>query len=97
MPILNIEAHAKKYIAFIKTKKCTACFREPVDADHLITIGMGNNRKNNTERDFTCVPLCRKCHTQRGQESNDIFQIKHRVNLWKDAHKYLMEYLLQEH
>ena len=41
MPILDTDKEAKKYIRFIKTKKCTSCYTEPVDADHLNTVGMG--------------------------------------------------------
>ena len=93
MPILDTDKEAKKYIRFIKTKKCTSCYTEPVDADHLNTVGMGGNRKRNTERAFTCIPLCRKCHTERHQIGNFQFETKNGVNLWKDAFNYLMEYL----
>ena len=93
MPILDIDKQAKKYIEFIRTKVCTACFNSPVDPDHLTTVGMGNNRKRARLEDFTCVPLCRKCHTERGQMGNIAFEDKHSVNLWYDAFNYLMEFL----
>lgn len=98
MKVLNIDDHAKKYIDFVKSKEfCTACLtRGPVDPDHLRAVGMGNNRKRPSERDFTCIPLCRSCHIERGQIGNYQFEHKWSVNLWKDAHNLLMEYLCRE-
>ena len=94
--ILDIELEAKKYIEYIKTKKCTSCYTDPVDADHLKAIGMGNNRKKASINDFTCIPLCRTCHVERHQIGNFQFERKNGVNLWKDAFNYLMEYLTNE-
>tara|TARA_R110000824_G_scaffold7471_1_gene33362 strand:- start:262 stop:546 length:285 start_codon:yes stop_codon:yes gene_type:complete len=93
--ILNVDKHAKKYIEFIKTKVCTVCYDFPVDPDHLITVGMGNKREKPRLEDFTCIPLCRKCHIERHQIGNIAFELKHGVNLWKDAYHYLMEFLTQ--
>ena len=93
MPILDIDKQAKKYIEFIRTKVCTACFDSPVDPDHLTTVGMGNKRERPRLEDFTCIPLCRKCHTERHQIGNIAFEKKYNVELWKDAHYYLMEFL----
>ena len=95
MAILDIEKHAKKYIEFIKTKKCSSCFYYPVDPDHLTCVGMGNNRKKARLEDFTCIPLCRNCHIERHKIGTDSFEKKHNVNLWYDAFNYLMEYLLK--
>tara|TARA_Y100001973_G_C5143882_1_gene304361 strand:- start:297 stop:584 length:288 start_codon:yes stop_codon:yes gene_type:complete len=94
--MLDIDKHSKKYIKFIKTKKCTSCYAEPVDADHLKTVGMGNDRKKPRIEDFTCIPLCRNCHIERHQIGNYQFEHKNGVNLWKDAFNYLMEYLTDE-
>ena len=91
--ILNVDKQAKKYIEFIRNKKCTACYNSPADPDHLITIGMGNNRKKATVKDFSCIPLCRLCHIERGQIGDKKFQEKSGINIWKDLNKYLMEFL----
>ena len=91
--ILDIDKHAKNYIEFIKTKNCSACYDYPTDPDHLNTVGMGNDRKKPRIEDFSCIPLCRKCHTERGQIGDEGFQEKHDINIWKDLNKYLMEYL----
>lgn len=96
MPILDIQLHAKKYIKFIKSLRCSACYQQPVDADHLNAVGMGNDRKKPRPEDFTCVPLCRKCHTERHQIGIISFGKKHNVNLWQDAHYYLMDYLSKD-
>ena len=92
-PILDIDKQAKNYIEFIKTKRCSACYNSPVDADHLNTVGMGSNRKKPRLEDFSCIPLCRKCHSYRHHVGNLQFEMKHKVELWKDAHYYLMEFL----
>ena len=91
--ILNVCKESQNYIEFIKGKKCTACYNSPVDPDHLLTIGMGNNRNNPTIIDFTCIPLCRMCHIERHQIGNEMFEKKHKINLWKDAHSYLLEFI----
>ena len=91
--ILDVDKYAKKYIEYIKTYGCTACYDRTVDADHLNTVGMGNDRKKPRQEDFSCIPLCRKCHTERGQIGDTLFEKKHKVNLWKDLNHYLMEFL----
>lgn len=91
--ILDVEKHAKKYIEFIRTKSCSACYDAPVDADHLNAVGMGNDRKKARIEDFSCIPLCRKCHSYRHHVGNLQFEMEHKVELWKDANGYLMEYL----
>lgn len=93
MQILDVNRYSLKYIEFIKTKKCTACYTTPVDPDHLISVGMGHNRKNPMLEHFTCIPLCRQCHTERHQIGNELFEKKHKVDLWRDAFNYLMEFL----
>ena len=94
MSILDIET-SKEYIKYIKTLNCLACGSFPVDADHLKAIGMGGNRKRSNVRDFTCIPLCRSCHTERHQLGNYQFEHKHSVNLWRDAFNYFVKYLTQ--
>lgn len=91
--ILDVAAHSKKYIEFIKTKPCTACYKTPVDPDHLTSVGMGQNRKRARIEDFTCIPMCRKCHIERHQIGNERFQKKHNIDLWRDAFQYFLEYL----
>ena len=91
--ILDVDKQAKKYIEFIKTKSCTACFDSPVDPDHLTTVGMGNKRERARLEDFTCIPLCRKCHIERHKIGTESFENKHSVHLWYDAFNYLMEFL----
>ena len=94
--ILDVEKHAKNYLQFIREKKCCACYSHPVDADHLSTVGMGNSRQKPRPADFTCIPLCRNCHIERHQIGIISFGKKHKVNLWQDAHRYLMEYYYDE-
>ena len=92
MPILEKKL-GHKYIEYIKTFKCSACFQGPTDPDHLLSVGMGGNRKNDMWEHFSCVPLCRSCHTERHDLGTYQFEHKHNVNLWRDAHRYLMDFL----
>ena len=42
---------------------------------------------------YSCIPLCRECHSYRHHVGNLQFEMEHKIELWKDAHGYLMEYL----
>ena len=95
MAILDIET-SKEYIDYIREQRCLACGTTPVDPDHLKAVGMGRNRKNNIVEDFSCIPLCRKCHVERHQIGNIRFEAKHSVNLWKDAYNYLIRYITND-
>lgn len=82
----------KDYIRFIKSHFCMICGSSPVDADHLEHIGMGGNRKLNTKKDFSCIPLCRKHHSERHNLGNFQFEHKYSVNLFKEAFHLLRKY-----
>lgn len=75
----------KGYIEFVKTRPCCICNAYPVDAHHLSAIGMGRNRKNNYDEDFTCVPLCRKHHTEYHNSGLIAINNKYGVDLWREA------------
>jgi len=54
-------ARSWKYRAWIRSLPCAGCGLEPAgEAAHTGTDG-GMSQKAS---DFTCVPLCRDCHTQ---------------------------------
>lgn len=84
--------NSKDYLKFIKSHFCMICGKSPVDADHLEHIGMGGNRKINTIKDFSCVPLCRQHHTERHNLGSYQFEDKHSINLWKEAFHLIRKY-----
>jgi len=83
----------KEYIKYIKSKSCLVCANQLVDADHLLTIGMGGNRRKPTWKDYTCIPLCREHHTERHVNWKK-FEEKYRINTWQEAFKLLLEYVV---
>ena len=84
-----------KYIKYVKTMPCAVCYSKPVDPDHLETIGMGGNRKKRSPKDLTCIPLCRKHHSERHQIGNYQFEAKYSMSLWKEAFYLLRRYILE--
>ena len=77
----------KEFIKLVKTFGCSVCGASPVDAHHMDTIGMGGNRKNDCEEDFSCVPLCREHHQQWHQLGDIDFSRLNHVNLWRISYQ----------
>ena len=91
----DVSVNTKDYLKYIKSKHCLVCGSSPVDADHQDTIGMGGDRKKQTIKDFTCIPLCRKHHTERHNIGSFQFEHKHSLNLWKEAFYLLRGYFAE--
>ena len=82
------------YVDYIRKQKCIVCFKSPVDPDHLNTIGMGRKRNDpKLLEHLSCIPLCRRHHTERHTKTLKDFEDKYKVNLWKECHDYLMHWL----
>ena len=88
----------KDYIKYIRSNGCRVCGKFPVDPDHLEARGMGGAGKGctvtNTLKDFSCIPLCRNHHTERGSLGNEKFQNKYRINVWKAAPQLIVSYFV---
>ena len=84
----------KEYLKYIKSQPCLICGLTPVDPDHLEAIGMGNNRKNQTPKDFSCIPLCRWHHRDRHRMGTIDFCKHYRIDVWKEAFKLLRRYFI---
>ena len=80
------------YIDYIKAKPCLVCGSMEVDAHHLEAVGMGNNRKKTSKRDYSCVPLCRLHHQEYHSIGINKFQEKYGFNIWRDAFNLLRGY-----
>lgn len=75
----------EEYISYVKQKPCCICYDFPVDAHHLVAIGMGNNRKKGSDRDFTCIPLCREHHSEFHNSGLNAINHRYNIDLWKEA------------
>ena len=84
----------KEYIEYIKHKPCSICFKTPVDAHHLEAIGMGSNREKHTQKDLTCVPLCREHHSEYHNIGFKGIFSKYNINLWEEAFNLLRSQIL---
>ena len=90
---------SKKYLDYIRNKPCLVCGSIPCDPDHLEARGMGGAGKGgtvtNTLKDFSCIPLCRNHHTERGSLGNEKFENKYTTNVWRDAFRLLRSYFAE--
>ena len=84
-----------EYLKYVRKQPCAICMQKPVDADHLETIGMGGNRRKRSPKDLSCIPLCRKHHTERHQIGNHSFEQKYIVDLWREAFNLLRRFILE--
>ena len=87
------------FIEFVKEHKCCVlgCKALNVDADHLKTIGMGRDRKKpELIEHYSCIPLCRKHHTERHQIGNRKFEEKYDTNLWYENRTLLVKWIIRE-
>ena len=85
----DIKVLCPEYLDFIRQKPCCACGRiGPSDADHLSARGMGSGKRN----DFFCIPLCRQCHSMRGQVGNLKFEVRWNLDLWHEAAMNVIEF-----
>lgn len=79
------------YLDYVRSKPCVGCGKRPVDADHLRARGFGSGKRN----DHLAIPLCRKCHSERGQVGNEKFSAHWKVDLWRQCAELLAEYLAE--
>jgi len=90
-PIIKIPRKIDKiYLRYIRLQRCVACGHRPVDPDHLIARGWKEPKRN----DFSVIPLCRPCHTERGTIGILKFQEKWGVNIWYEAWNFAVGFLL---
>lgn len=75
------------FLNFVRSQPCVSCGATPPnDPDHLCTRGARGS-------DYTCVPLCRLCHTERGDHGIREFERRHGLNLWRINSDLLRRFL----
>ena len=87
----DLLARSVDYPAFIRGKPCLVCGVDGVDAHHLEAVGMGNNRKRESYRHLTCVPLCREHHGE--VHAIGLSMLGKDVNPYREALPLLIEFL----
>ena len=85
----------KEYLKYIKSQHCLICGFTPVDPHHLEAIGMGGNRKKQTPKDFSAIPLCREHHSDYHGMGLKEFNEHWRIDCWKEAFKLLRRYFIE--
>jgi len=83
-----------KYLDYIRKQPCLVCGLQPCDPDHLEARGMGG--AGDEMKDYSCVPLCRKHHSERHAHGIAGLEDRYkniRLNLWRDAFRLLRDYV----
>ena len=88
-----------EYVDFIRNiGYCCVCYHKGfVDPHHLISIGMGGNRKKPNVKHYSCIPLCRHHHTEYHNKGKLAFEKYHNVNLFELAFHFLSNYIFQRY
>jgi len=76
----------KEYLEYIRKTPCLVC-RHDAESHHLITRGAFGS-------DYTAIPLCRRCHSHWHNLGNTIFEVRYKINTWKEAHRLLERWML---
>ena len=74
----------EEYLDYIRKQPCLVC-RHDSDPHHLVT-------RKAFGSDYTAIPLCRNHHTEIGWGIGK-FELKYKINLWKDAHRLLERWM----
>ena len=92
---------AEKYKAWVRTLACLVdkdngkdkCYGR-VDPHHLIARGMGGTRgKFLEQKDWSCIPACRKHHSELEQIGKSRFEKKYEINLRAENKRLNGEFL----
>ena len=76
---------SEEYLEWVRNRPCLIHQTVPSDPHHLKTVGSGGS-------DYTAVPFCRACHDTYHRKGLNFFESTHKINLWKEAHRLLVEY-----
>ena len=84
-----------KYLNTIREERCLICgaMAEP---HHLDKIMAGRDRKKDLPEHLTAVPLCREHHDEIERIGIEIFNVKHRVDVWRWIARRLVKIVCEE-
>ncbi len=78
---------SEDYLDYIRSLPCCLCSFHPVDSHHTDTGGTGMKGS-----DFSCIPLCRKCHDELGSGGKESFQTLHGIRLDTEVKRVLVKW-----
>ncbi len=73
-----------EHVKCVREMRCLVCGRQG-EPHHLKPIGMGRNRKREMPEHYTAIPLCRKHHIEIETIGVEQFNLKHRIDVWREA------------
>jgi len=79
----------KEYLEYIRKHDCLVHHKRKAEAHHLITRAAYGS-------DYGAIPLCRICHTRWHDYGNTTFEVKYKINTWREAHRLLERYMLRD-
>lgn len=83
----------EEYKKYVLSHPCLVCGNPQVDPDHLLARGRGSANQN----DYSLIPLCRKCHSERHTGGNEKLETKYRISLWFEAWRLLARWIESGH
>ena len=83
------------YKKYIETLPCLIS-GGVTEGHHLVSIGMGRDRKLSRWEDYTRIPLSREYHSELHQIGLAQFEKKYQVNLYKEALIILAKWIFNE-
>ena len=86
--------HHEQYIR--EQVYCCNCMKKrPIDPHHIKQIGMGKKKKKNLIEHYSCIPVCRKCHTEYHNIGRKEFEKKHNINIYEQVHHFLSKHIFE--
>jgi len=76
----------KKYLEYIRETPCLICGKRS-EPHHLTTRGSGGS-------DYTSIPFCRSHHADYHLLGLSAFEEKYNINVWKETHRLLEKWML---
>ena len=80
------------FLGYVRLEPCSA-HGTPAEPHHLITVGMGSNRKREMIEHLSAIPLCRICHMEVHTVGIEIFEDRHGINLWRENARLLARWI----
>ena len=72
---------------------CNCMEKKPIDPHHIRQVGMGRDRKKELIEHYSCIPLCRKCHTEYHDLGKTEFEKKNKIDVFEQSQHYLSKYI----
>lgn len=76
-----------KYLKHVRSLRCVVPWcNQKTEPHHLTSRGAWGS-------DMTCIPMCRFHHTEIETTGPTAFEMRHNVNVWREAFESLLKYM----